>query len=190
MPERQRSAARILCGAAAVLYPFWAWWGLSRFGIAPVAGLLAVLAVVRAAAAPAPGARALAVAACVLAGSALLLDDAAPALLYPVVVNAAMLGIFGSSLFSGMPVVERLARIREPALPPEGVRWCRGVTCLWCGFFVVNGLIALGTVLHGDLALWTLWNGCLSYVAMGLLFAAEWVARRLVIAGRSRRPRP
>lgn len=185
MASRFRSAVRILCGTAALLYPFWAWWGLSRFGVAPVVALLAAVALLRALVAPAPGSSLIALAACVLAGASLYFQDAAPALLYPVIVNMTMLGLFGSSLYSEQTVVERLARLRTPDLPPEGVRWCRGVTYLWCGFFIVNGLIALGTVLYGDLNLWTLWNGFLSYIAMGTLFAGEWIARTIV----QRRPK-
>lgn len=36
---------------------------------------------------------------------------------YPVAVNLAMLLVFGASLWSAMPLVERLARLREPELP-------------------------------------------------------------------------
>ena len=43
-------------------------------------------------------------------------------LFYPVVVNLVMLAVFGGSLWTAMPLVERLARLREPNLPPEGVR--------------------------------------------------------------------
>lgn len=188
MASRFRSAVRILCSTAVLLYPFWAWWGLSHCGIAQVVTLLAAVATLRAFVAPAPGTRLVALAACGLTAAALLFEDATPALLYPVIVNTAMLGLFATSLFSNQTIVERLARLRTPDLPPEGVRWCRGVTLLWCGFFIVNGLIALGTVIHGDLNLWALWNGFLSYIAMGSLFAGEWVARTFVQRQRRKAP--
>ncbi|EMC1016293.1 hypothetical protein IB212_21555 [Enterobacter sp. E12] len=102
-------------------------------------------------------------------------------LFYPVVVNLVMLAVFGGSLWTAMPLVERLARLREPNLPPEGVRYTRRVTLVWCGFFIVNGAIALYTVLHGDMHLWTLWNGMVAYILMGTLMAAEWLVRQRVI---------
>ncbi|EPT4024858.1 COG4648 family protein [Enterobacter roggenkampii] len=102
-------------------------------------------------------------------------------LLYPVVVNLVMLAVFGGSLWTAMPLVERLARLREPNLPPEGVRYTRKVTLVWCGFFVGNGTMALFTVLHGDMHLWTLWNGMVAYILMGMLMAAEWLVRQRVI---------
>ena len=102
-------------------------------------------------------------------------------LLYPVVVNLVMLAVFGGSLWTAMPLVERLARLREPNLPPEGVRYTSKVTLVWCGFFVGNGTMALFTVLHGDMHLWTLWNGMVAYILMGMLMAAEWLVRQRVI---------
>lgn len=118
----------------------------------------------------------------VLVGLAAFLDEADWVLWYPVLVNASLLSIFGASLVSGMPVVERLARLgmRGKPFPPEAVAYTRRVTAVWCGFFVVNGGIAVGTILSGDLKLWALWNGCLSYGAIGCLMGGEYLYRKLV----------
>ncbi len=102
-------------------------------------------------------------------------------LFYPVVVNAIMLAVFGGSLWSTMPIVERLARLQEPDLPEKGVRYTRRVTQIWCGFFIINGGIALFTALYGDMSLWTAWNGMIAYFLMGTLMAGEWLVRRQVI---------
>lgn len=97
---------------------------------------------------------------------------------YPVAVSAIMLTIFLTSLWQSMPIVERLARLREPELPPAGVRYTRRVTWAWCGFFVFNGAIAGWTALYADLATWALYNGVISYGLIGLMFAGEWLLRR------------
>lgn len=97
---------------------------------------------------------------------------------YPVLVNLAMLSVFATSLWHGMPVIERLARLQEPDLPPAGVRYTRQVTRVWCGFFIMNASIATWTALYADLATWTLYNGLISYGLMGLLFSGEWLVRR------------
>ncbi|MDY0420179.1 hypothetical protein PYW49_21240 [Enterobacter sp. 170198] len=102
-------------------------------------------------------------------------------LFYPVVVNLVMLVVFGGSLWTSMPMVERLARIREPHLSPAGVRYTRKVTQVWCGFFIGNGAIALFTVLYADMRLWTLWNGVIAYILMGTLMASEWLVRQRVM---------
>lgn len=99
---------------------------------------------------------------------------------YPVAVNVVMFCLFFGSLMRGQPFIERLARLQEPDLPPAGVRYTRKVTQAWCGFFVINGSIAAWTALYADLATWTLYNGLISYLLMGLMFAAEWLVRRRV----------
>jgi uncharacterized membrane protein len=74
--------------------------------------------------------------------------------------------------------VERLARLQQPDLPPQGVRYTRRVTQVWCGFFIINGSIALITALWSSFAWWSLYNGLIAYVLMGLLFAGEYLIRR------------
>ncbi|MCW4153168.1 hypothetical protein OM427_27010 [Halomonas sp. 18H] len=96
---------------------------------------------------------------------------------YPVAINALMLVVFLTSLWRGMPIVERLARLKEPELPPAGVAYTRRVTWAWCGFFVINGSIATWTAVYADLATWTLYNGVISYGLIALMFAGEWLLR-------------
>ncbi|HFC3024557.1 TPA: hypothetical protein ACFIR0_000119 [Neisseria gonorrhoeae] len=47
---------------------------------------------------------------------------------YPVLVNLMMLAVFGSSLFAGQTVIEKLARLQQPDLPEKAVRYTRRVT--------------------------------------------------------------
>lgn len=96
---------------------------------------------------------------------------------YPVAVNAVMLAIFLSSLWRGVPVIERLARLREPELPAAGIRYTRNVTWAWCGFFILNGTIASWTALYASLAAWTLYNGAISYGLIAVMFTGEWLVR-------------
>ncbi|MDC9595751.1 hypothetical protein [Xenorhabdus anantnagensis] len=99
---------------------------------------------------------------------------------YPVVVNAVLLILFSSSLRYGPPIIEKIARIKEPDLPPEGIAYTRKVTYIWCLFFMFNGAVALGTCLYNDMNLWTLWNGMVSYLLIGLLISIEWLVRQRV----------
>lgn len=114
---------------------------------------------------------------CLLLG---LLDNAALLRWYPVLINAAMLVLFAGSLFSGMPVIERLARLQDPDLSPSGVRYTRQVTRVWVGFFIFNGSIATALTLWAPLAWWTLYNGLIAYLLMGVLFFGEWLVRQRV----------
>ncbi len=100
-----------------------------------------------------------------------------PLKLYPVLVSGVMLGIFGYSLVSPPSLIERIARLTEPDLPPAGVEYTRRVTQVWCVFFVFNGAIALATALWASPAIWSLYNGVISYLLMGLLFGGEYLVR-------------
>ena len=118
----------------------------------------------------------------VLAVAGALGDQWGPLKLYPALVNLVMFGLFATSLWRGPSVVERLARLREPDFPPAAVAYTRRVTQVWCGFFVVNGFIAVATALWASAGVWALYNGLLSYGAMGLLMGGEWLVRRRVRA--------
>lgn len=97
---------------------------------------------------------------------------------YPVVISLSLLAVFAGSLLRGMPVVERMARMKAADLPPAAVRYTRQVTIAWCWFFVVNGLIALWTVLQASDELWLLYNGVIAYLLIGTMFAGEWCIRK------------
>ncbi len=101
--------------------------------------------------------------------------------LYPVVVSFSLLSVFLFSLFSPPSVIERIARLTDPELPPSGVSYTRNVTKIWCGFFLLNGSIALYTSLCASNEIWVLYNGLVSYVLMGCLFAGEWIYRSIYI---------
>lgn len=110
--------------------------------------------------------------------ASLWLSDGQWLMWYPVAVNAVMLLLFGGSLYSGMPLVERLARLREPELPEQAIAYTRRVTQIWCLFFIFNGGVAGLTCLAGNIHWWTVWNGMISYFLMGLLMGGEWMVRQ------------
>ena len=109
-----------------------------------------------------------------------LVDAAVLLRWYPVLLSLFLLAVFGLSLLRGQPLIERLARLREPDLPPRAVRYTRRVTQVWCLFFLGNALTAAGLALWAPLAWWTLYTGVIAYGLMGLLFAGEWLVRQRV----------
>ena len=96
---------------------------------------------------------------------------------YPVFVNGSLLVLFGVTLIRPPSMAERLARIKEPELPPHAVEYTRKVTMAWCAFFLVNGSIAAATSLWGTDAQWALYNGGIAYALMGLFAGAEYLVR-------------
>ncbi|MDR2758572.1 MAG: AMP-binding protein [Spirochaetaceae bacterium] len=58
--------------------------------------------------------------------------------------------------------------------------YCRKVTLVWCLFFIINGGIAAATVFFASDALWSLYNGGISYIFIGILFGGELMVRKRV----------
>lgn len=184
-PEADRQTALrawITAGLAAVTmaYPLVVYLSIGHLGPQWLALLLVLLAVARACVAGQRFWWLVAGGAALLCAAAWWHGDALAVKLYPVLVNLVLLVVFAFSFWRPPSVVERLARLREPDLPPSGVRYTRQVTGVWCGFFVFNGSMALYTALWGSDRQWALYNGLLAYVLMGLLMAAEWCVRQRV----------
>ncbi|MFA5631139.1 MAG: hypothetical protein WC997_06490 [Porticoccaceae bacterium] len=109
----------------------------------------------------------------------LVFDSSHGLLLYPVMVNGLLLLIFAASLARPPSAIEVLARVREPDLPPEAIRYTRRVTQVWAVFFAFNGAVALATVFL-DPHWWALYNGLIAYLLMAILMGGEWLVRRRV----------
>ena len=179
-----------LTGLLIILYPFLVYWGLARFEPRHLALLLLVMLVLRffssSIARPAPPAILLTF---TIAGLALVLvavisNDDQALKLYPVVVNFSLLLIFLFSLRYPPTVIERIAEAIESSLSSSARLYTRQVTKLWCGFFLVNGVISVLTSVFASMAVWALYNGLVAYLLMGLLFACEYMYRTLVVKKR------
>ena len=101
-----------------------------------------------------------------------------PLKLYPLLVNAVLLTVFAGSLWRPPTIVERIARLREPQLPPHAVAYTHKVTLAWCAFFLVNGLVSAATAVWGTDQVWLLYNGLLAYLLIGAFFGLEWMLRQ------------
>ncbi|WP_248805704.1 hypothetical protein [Pseudomonas sp. MWU13-2100] len=166
---------------AGLLYPFAVYFGMEHFAPWQFGLLLGGLWLARALSGERrPGSLWMALSAIAFCGLLALLNS--PLLLrwYPVLISAFMLGLFGLSLKFGPPMVERLARLREPQLPDVAIDYTRQVTRVWSLFFLCNGLIAAALTLWAPLSWWMLYTGLISYGLMGLLFAIEWLVRQRV----------
>ena len=180
--------ANIAFAAVIITYPIIVYFGLGYFEARSIAFALVVAALVRlflirrldGLAARMPQSN-LVIAALLLVGISAMASNS-PVLLqyYPVCMNALMLTMFLTSLFRPPSIIEQIARIKTPDLPEAGVSYTRKVTMVWCGFFAVNGTIALYTILDTTMAFWAVYNSLISYSLMGLLFAGEYLVRRNV----------
>jgi uncharacterized membrane protein len=120
----------------------------------------------------------------VLAGVALLIVIVRSPIIglktYPVLLSLTFGAVFAYSLLRPPTVVERIARLQHPELPLEANSYLRKVTMAWLGFFLINASISAATAFSGSMRIWTLYNGLVSYLAMGALFAGEFLIRRRV----------
>ena len=176
--RRLRGASTALVVLLTLAYPFAVAFGLGRVAPHWFALALVGLALLRAAVSGQAMWWAAAAGAVLLAAFSVAGQGWLPLKLYPVLVNAVLLLVFGASLWQGPPLVERLARLREPELPPEGVVYTRRVTQAWCLFFTVNGSLAAATACWASTATWTLYNGFIAYLLIGAMFGGEWWLRR------------
>lgn len=183
--------SRTLMALATCAYPLLVYLGAGRWSPVALALGLAVLMGLRAWSTRKPAWLLAAAGAALLALVVDLLDGSwLPLKLYPVLVSAALLLVFGASVLRPPTVIERIARLADPRLTPQAVAYTRRVTLVWCGFFICNGLASLATVLWGSEETWLVYNGLLSYVLMGLLFGGEWLLRQRLLARVSSEGRP
>ncbi|MCP1374659.1 hypothetical protein [Dyella lutea] len=174
-----RRLSAILLPVVGVLYPFVVYFGMEKVAPPVFALVLGSIWLIRA---PSllrePGGRWMVAAA--LAYCVLLAVTGEGQLLrwYPTLISLLLLATFGVSLIYGPPIIERVARLREPELPPEAVPYTRKVTWVWVGFFVFNAAVSAALTLWAPLKWWTLYNGLLVYFIMGVLFVGEWLLRQ------------
>lgn len=170
---------RLLAVVLSIVYPFAVFWGLHTGALTVMLIFLTGLLLLRLITVDSSAQR---LVTGIMVAIVLLIfwrfDAASTLKFYPVLISLSLLAVFAGSLLRGMPVVERMARMKTADLPPAAVRYTRKVTIAWCWFFVVNGLIALWTVLQASDELWLLYNGVIAYLLIGTMFAGEWCIRK------------
>lgn len=173
-----RSWLKRVALALTLAYPFLVYWGLQSTNLWPLLAYLVVLISLRALAG---GSRAEGL---VLLGTAIGMigvmtwgGQQLGLKFYPVLMNAGFLCFFLQSYLNPPTVVERIARLHHPDLPPEARIYLGRITLAWCGLFVINGSAALYTTLWGTDEQWLAYNGGIAYVLMGLLAGGEWLIR-------------
>lgn len=90
----------------------------------------------------------------------------------PALLNGTLLMAFAASLRTGMPLIERIARVRAMPVGPHNLDYLRGLTAVWAGFFAVaTSMSVLAALAEPHWWLW--WNGRLIYVAIAALVIGE-----------------
>ena len=165
-----------------IAYPFMVYWGLQHYPASKLLPLLLILLALRWIVGNKISERIILIAILfTVVIVALIWGHQLGLKFYPAMVNLGFLILFAGSLFSPPSFVERLARIRQPNLSPQGVAYTLKVTWMWIVFFLLNGSIATMTALWASNEVWALYNGFIAYVLIGILAGGEWIVRRRVI---------
>jgi uncharacterized membrane protein len=103
---------------------------------------------------------------------------------YPVFINLVLLANFAITWFQGPPMVYRLAVLQDKTILDSPNRaaietYCTIVTHIWCVFFIQNTLMSAATALWANETVWSLYNGCVSYILIGALLGGEFVFRKI-----------
>ncbi|MBJ4371292.1 hypothetical protein JGE09_24610, partial [Salmonella enterica subsp. enterica serovar Kentucky] len=146
---------QLLTGLSAIVlfaYPFAVYFGIDKFGLNLVGGLLIAALLLRLFVANKTPLKEFKFLALVTGAVGIVLITLGMVFkqhgwlkFYPVVVNVCRFCVFAFSLKQPQSIIERLARLQEPELPPSGVAYTRKVTMVWCVFFVLNAAFALYT---------------------------------------------
>jgi len=174
------TVGRLLLGVVLVCYPLIVYLMLDKIGPALLGIILILLMLVRSGfwsrRSPTLAWSSLALAA--IAIGLLLIDDTALVLkLYPALVNLGLLVAFAYTLVYPPSMIERIVRAMRRPLSVKTGPYTRIVTMVWCGFFTVNGIVATLIALSGSLTFWTIYNGLVSYIIMGMLIIGELIFR-------------
>lgn len=100
---------------------------------------------------------------------------------WPILVYLLIAWVFGSSLLPGrMPLVERIARIVDhgDAMPQALVRYTRALTWTWTVVPFSMAVVSMLLAQFASRTTWSLFTNVLSYVALAVLFFAEYPYRR------------
>ncbi len=84
--------------------------------------------------------------------------------------------MFFISLFGKETVIQKFARMCGDKLEKPAWVYTRRVTYIWAVFTFVNFLVSVWTIFQSD-RIWILYNGCISYLLIGLLFGLEYMVR-------------
>ena len=176
---------RVVVSILVIIYPFLIYFGLGVLDIRIIAILLLSIMIVRSAFMPDTRSiqkRGMLGGCCVIVALVLIFNDPLYLKFYPVMMSVLVFSIFTMSLITPPSVIEIFARMhfKEQELPAHVVKYTRNLTKIWCVFFVLNGLVALYTVKQ-SIEIWTLYNGLISYILMGVLFTGEILFRHFIV---------
>ena len=189
-----QAVLKIISALFIVASPWVLYWTLSQGDVTVAAITLIVWVIVRTIPVLLSAKKAQRVAALQLPAIALvfallgwIFDQGLLLLVMPSATQAAFGLTFLRSLTS-TPLIEHFARMVKPDLSPAEQVHCRRWTKVWGCYLLVLASIGLVLAASVSLAIWTIYVGLVSYGLVGVLFAIEYVVRKLTFRDYGRNP--
>ena len=115
-----------------------------------------------------------------LLGGAVLSHQQVLAALPSIALNLMLASVFGVTLRAGeTPLIVRIAELDQGALSPQFARYLRALTQAWAIFFTAMASLSLLLMLYAPFEWWSLFVNVLTWPLIAMLFAAEWLVRRV-----------
>lgn len=176
----QRAVVFAIVAVVAAVYPFLVYFGLSEYGIRPLAYALLIILSLRIILwqqfKPIEKTVLLVLVSflCVLAAwtqSEELLRY------YPVLMNAGFGAAFLLSLRSERSLIEQIMVVMNRDFPETAKGYLRGLTLAWGLLLMLNALVSFYTACCLSLKLWTIYNGAIAYLVFAVFTLGELVYR-------------
>lgn len=92
--------------------------------------------------------------------------------LYPILMNFIFLCVFFGSLFAKETVIQKIAKHLDGKLEEPVLTYTKNLTYVWIVFLFLNFSISVWSLFLSD-NFWALYNGLISYLLIGGIFAVE-----------------
>ncbi|HVG04598.1 MAG TPA: hypothetical protein VM937_06615 [Burkholderiaceae bacterium] len=115
-----------------------------------------------------------------LLGAAVLSHQQVLAALPSIALNLMLASVFGVTLRPReTPLIVRIAELDQGALSPQFARYLRALTQAWALFFTAMAVLSLLLMLYAPFESWSLFVNVLTWPLIGVMFAVEWIVRRV-----------
>lgn len=97
---------------------------------------------------------------------------------YPFWITAVFGWMFLSSIIRNDPIIMHFAELWSPSIKvhpgrEEILSYCLVWNWIWVSYFVLVEIVNLYFIFRGSTRAWAIYNGCISYIAQGLMFVLQ-----------------
>jgi uncharacterized membrane protein len=122
---------------------------------------------------------------CVIGVISLCLEDKFIILLYPALAAIAYLTIMITSFLFPPPLAYYFIDIFDKSMKTKIPKqifdgFCFKASVVWCVFFFVDAIIAVFTVIFYVEHIWVIYNSCITYCIMALIFVGEFIVLKAI----------